>query len=145
MALRRRASHAPAPAERARRSRLSVVASPRMASMCACACPAQALLLQPDSHVIFSNRSAAYLKKGDLAEALADAEACVRVNPTWVKGYSRLAAALVALDRYDDCVSACRTGACLHVRRGAVPRIGGPGPAAGWRGGQGCMGSGLHG
>ena len=70
----------------------------------------QALEAQPNSHVIFSNRSAAYLKKGDLAEALADAEACVRVAPTWVKGYSRLASALVAMDRYTDCIDTCKKG-----------------------------------
>ena len=70
----------------------------------------QALELQPGSHVICSNRSAAYLKKGDLAEALVDAEACVRLAPTWGKGYSRLGAALLALDRYDDCVAMCQKG-----------------------------------
>lgn len=80
----------------------------------------KALLLQPDSHIIFSNRSAAYLKKGDLADALADAEACVRLQPAWVKGYSRLASALVAMDRYSDCVEACRKGLALEPTNEAL-------------------------
>jgi hypothetical protein len=32
---------------------------------------------------LFSNRSAAYIKKGDGENALADAEKCVQMSPSW--------------------------------------------------------------
>lgn len=58
----------------------------------------------------FSNRSAASLKLADATAALADAEQCVELNPKWAKGYSRQAAALQALKRWDEAASACETG-----------------------------------
>ena len=41
------------------------------------------------NHVYFSNRSAAYLKKGDGNNALEDAESTIALNPDFSKGYSR--------------------------------------------------------
>ena len=40
-------------------------------------------------HFYFSNRSAAYLGKGDFAAALKDAEKCVKLAPRWAKGFLR--------------------------------------------------------
>lgn len=70
----------------------------------------EAINLDPNDHVFFSNRSAAYLSKGDAANALSDAERCVKLNPTWPKGYSRKGAALHALRKYDDAVAAYEQG-----------------------------------
>jgi stress-induced-phosphoprotein 1 len=62
------------------------------------------------NHVYFSNRSAAYLKKGDAHNALEDANACIGLNPDFTKGYSRKGAALHALKRYNDSISAYEEG-----------------------------------
>lgn len=70
----------------------------------------EAINLNPNDHVFFSNRSAAYLSKGDAANALSDAERCITLNGTWPKGYSRKGAALHALRRYDDAISSYEQG-----------------------------------
>lgn len=67
-----------------------------------------AIKLDESNHVLYSNRSAAYLKAGRLQESLNDGEKTVQLNPTWSKGYSRKGAALFALQKYDeafDCYS----------------------------------------
>jgi stress-induced-phosphoprotein 1 len=61
-------------------------------------------------HVYFSNRSAAYLSKGDAAAALEDAEQCIQANPTWPKGFSRKGAALHAMKQYDEAQAAYEAG-----------------------------------
>uniref|UniRef100_A0A7S2SWU3 Uncharacterized protein n=1 Tax=Rhizochromulina marina TaxID=1034831 RepID=A0A7S2SWU3_9STRA len=43
---------------------------------------------------LYSNRSAAFLKTGDLGRALGDAEACVAMRPEWARGHARRGAAL---------------------------------------------------
>lgn len=70
----------------------------------------KAINLDGANHVYFSNRSAAYLKKGDAANALEDANACVGLNPDFAKGYSRKGAALHALKRYNDSIAAYQEG-----------------------------------
>ena len=62
------------------------------------------------NHVYFSNRSAAYLKKGDANNALEDANSCIALNPQFAKGYSRKGAALHSLKRYNDSISAYNEG-----------------------------------
>ncbi|KAK7696579.1 hypothetical protein QCA50_001237 [Cerrena zonata] len=46
----------------------------------------KAIDLDPQNHVLWSNRSAAKAAKKQYAEALEDAEKCVSLNPTWSKG-----------------------------------------------------------
>eukprot|EP01033_Poteriospumella_lacustris_P011191 gene11190-7962_t len=70
----------------------------------------EAINLNPNDHVFFSNRSAAYLSKGDAANALSDAERCIALNGTWPKGFSRKGAALHALRRYDDAIASYEQG-----------------------------------
>jgi len=62
------------------------------------------------NHVYFSNRSAAYLKKGEGNNALEDANSCIALNPQFTKGYSRKGAALHALKRYNDSIAAYNEG-----------------------------------
>jgi len=62
------------------------------------------------NHVYYSNRSAAYLKKGDAHNALEDANACIGLNPAFTKGYSRKGAALHSLKRYNDSIAAYQDG-----------------------------------
>ena len=62
----------------------------------------RAIELDPDNAVYYSNRSAAFLAKGDArGKALRDAEKCIELRPEWWKGYSRKGAAEHALQRFD--------------------------------------------
>lgn len=59
-----------------------------------------ALSLDPNNHILLSNRSAAYLSSNQKSKALHDAQTCVEHSPPeYFKGYSRLAAALFSLGR----------------------------------------------
>lgn len=62
------------------------------------------------NHVYYSNRSAAYLKKGDGNNALEDAMSTIAINPDFSKGYSRKGAALHSLKRYNDAIAAYEEG-----------------------------------
>lgn len=75
-------------------------------------CYTKAINLDKSNHVLYSNRSAAFLKAGRLQEALADAEETIRVNPSWPKGYSRKGAVLFALDKLEDAFNCYNKGAC---------------------------------
>jgi stress-induced-phosphoprotein 1 len=70
----------------------------------------QAIALSPSDQVFYSNRSAAYLSKGDAANALVDAEKCVELKPDWPKGYSRKGAALHSLKNYESAIEAYEAG-----------------------------------
>ena len=48
------------------------------------------------NHLLFSNRSLCHLKNKNLVGALADADTCIELEPTWPKGFLRRAAALEA-------------------------------------------------
>jgi len=69
-----------------------------------------AINMDGTNHVYYSNRSAAYLSKGDAQNALDDAEACIGLNPSFAKGYSRKGAALHALKRYNDSILVYQLG-----------------------------------
>lgn len=61
-----------------------------------------ALELDPQNHLLLSNRSAANLKASNKSKALADAKACIAANPSFAKGFSRLGAAQQSLGRWKD-------------------------------------------
>jgi tetratricopeptide (TPR) repeat protein len=74
----------------------------------------KAIESEPDNHVYFSNRSAAYLKDGDANNALEDACVCIELNPDFVKGYARKGAALaykkdyeMAIEEYSKGIEKC--------------------------------------
>lgn len=54
----------------------------------------QAIALQPENHILYSNRSAAYASQKDWDNALADAEKTTQIKPDWAKGWGRKGAAL---------------------------------------------------
>jgi stress-induced-phosphoprotein 1 len=57
----------------------------------------QAIELDPQNHVLYSNRSACYASLKEFNKALEDANVCVRLSPQWSKGYGRKGAALHGL------------------------------------------------
>ena len=73
----------------------------------------EAINLDPKDHVFFSNRSAAYLSKGDASSALSDGQRCIELKSDWAKGYTRKGAALHSLRRYDDAIEAYQAGLAI--------------------------------
>lgn len=75
----------------------------------------EAIALDEQNHVLYSNRSAAYAKLLKYEEALKDAEKTVEVNPTWPKGYSRKGAALTGLEKFEEALAAYDEGKRLLI------------------------------
>ncbi|WFD20440.1 Hsp90 cochaperone [Malassezia caprae] len=61
-------------------------------------------------HVLYSNRSASYAGLKNWDAALEDAEATIRLNPSFAKGYGRKGSALHGARRYDEAVAAYNAG-----------------------------------
>lgn len=62
----------------------------------------EAVKLDPNSALYWSNLSNANLQLGNFEKALNDAEHVIRLRPTWHKGYQRKGEALHKLQRYKD-------------------------------------------
>ena len=67
-----------------------------------------------DNHILYSNRSAAYLSNGKPQEALDDASKCIELEPTWAKGYGRKGAALHMLKQYEESIQSFEEGLNLE-------------------------------
>jgi len=74
----------------------------------------QAIEIDPDNHVLYSNRSAAYMKTDSKSKALKDAERCVELAPEWTKGYNRLGVAQQSLKRFDAAMDSFKKGLQLE-------------------------------
>ena len=56
----------------------------------------------PNNHLLYSNRSAAYQKKLQWSQAIKDAESCLKICATFAKGYVHLGRSQCQLKRWDD-------------------------------------------
>lgn len=70
----------------------------------------QAIAIDPQNHVLWSNRSAAKAGKKDWTGALTDAEECVKLNPSWSKGYARKGAALHGARKFEEAIATYEEG-----------------------------------
>ncbi|PNP58741.1 hypothetical protein THARTR1_01757 [Trichoderma harzianum] len=70
----------------------------------------QAIALQPENHILYSNRSAAYASKKDWDNALKDAEKTTEIKPDWPKGWGRKGAALHGMNDLFGAVDAYEAG-----------------------------------
>jgi tetratricopeptide (TPR) repeat protein len=70
--------------------------------------------IQPTHAKALSNRAAVYLKLGDNRRALTDADACVKSDPSFAKGWGRKAAALAGLKHYADAITAYERALALE-------------------------------
>lgn len=72
-----------------------------------------AIKLDPSNHVFFSNRAASYGGKADWKASADDAKECIRLDPSFIKGYYRLAAAQMELKDFDAALATIRQGLAL--------------------------------
>ncbi len=68
----------------------------------------EACLRNPDDARVYSNRAACYLKLMEFERAVKDCDECVRLDPTFAKGYLRKGNALLAMQRNDEAGTAFR-------------------------------------
>ncbi|CAG7952678.1 unnamed protein product [Penicillium nalgiovense] len=69
----------------------------------------QAIAIEPENHILYSNRSAVYSAQNEYQKALEDAEKSTQIKPDWSKGHARKGAAyrglgdlLAAHDAYEE-------------------------------------------
>lgn len=60
--------------------------------------------------MLYSNRSACYCGLNQWSKAAADAKECIRLDPTFVKGYYRLVTAQIELQDYNAAAATIRQG-----------------------------------
>lgn len=73
-------------------------------------CYTKAIQLDDKNHVFFSNRSASYAGKQKWAEAVEDAKTCIKLEPSFIKGYYRLATAQIEQDELDAATATIKQG-----------------------------------
>ncbi|CAG9463981.1 unnamed protein product [Pedinophyceae sp. YPF-701] len=63
-----------------------------------------------EAHKLFSNRAACYTKLGAWSEGLKDADKCIELAPSFIKGYIRKANLLFLMKDYDEALETYRAG-----------------------------------
>ena len=81
-------------------------------------CYSDAIKLDPENHVLFSNRANAQTRLELYDLALADADECVRLNDSWPKGHGRRGGALAGLKRHQEAADAYSKAASLDITGG---------------------------
>lgn len=66
----------------------------------------EAIDMDPSNHVLYSNRSGSYCAAGKYAQAAADARKVIEIKPDWVRGHTRLGAALEGQGDFEGAAAA---------------------------------------
>eukprot|EP00752_Nemacystus_decipiens_P005859 g5293.t1 len=82
----------------------------------------EAIELDPSSYIYRSNRSACYALQGKHEKAKEEAEACIRINPDFIKGYYRLATALTDMGEIDAALDTVKAGLTRDPKNGDLLR-----------------------
>ncbi|CAL4926673.1 unnamed protein product [Urochloa decumbens] len=77
---------------------------------CALKFYSEAINLDPEDAVLYSNRSFCHVKLGEALEAFRDANTCIKLRPEWTKGYYRKGSALMSLKEYKQACDAFMAG-----------------------------------
>lgn len=83
----------------------------------------QCIELDPKNHIMFSNRSAAYLALKDYDKSLQDAEETVNIKSDWAKGYLRKGQALFYLNRLEEAGSVTSKGLELEPNNAQLKKL----------------------
>ncbi|CEG39483.1 small glutamine rich tetratricopeptide repeat-containing partial [Plasmopara halstedii] len=86
-------------------------------------CYSEAIRLNSNNYVYYSNRSAAYGAMGNWELAEKDAQECVKRNPTFAKGYHRLANAQQQLGRKKEAIETLKIALTAASNPDKVPGI----------------------
>ncbi|RCV20521.1 hypothetical protein SETIT_4G062500v2 [Setaria italica] len=70
----------------------------------------QAMKMNPNDPRIFSNRAQCYINLGALPQGLEDAEKCIELDPTFLKGYVRKAKVQFLLEDYENAMATYQEG-----------------------------------
>ncbi|MED6106862.1 DNA binding protein [Stylosanthes scabra] len=70
----------------------------------------ESLRRNPNDPRTYSNRAACYTKLGAMPEGLKDAEKCIELDPTFVKGYTRKGAVQFFMKEYDKALETYKEG-----------------------------------
>ncbi|GMI44048.1 hypothetical protein TrCOL_g2860 [Triparma columacea] len=79
-----------------------------------------AIDIDDENHILYSNRCACLLKLSEKSKALRDGEKCVSLAPSWAKGYGRLGSAQHSLTRYAAAADTYRKGLKLDPENTAL-------------------------
>lgn len=82
-----------------------------------------AIRLNPENAVFYSNRSVCYASKKDWRAALEDALICVSKDSAFQKGYMRLATAQIELQMFDDAEAALEKAASLQSENDQISKL----------------------
>lgn len=66
----------------------------------------EAISIDPENAILYSNRSACYAALGNWKYALSEGRECIRLDKTFVKGYYRVAIAYISLRNWKDALTA---------------------------------------
>jgi stress-induced-phosphoprotein 1 len=73
-------------------------------------CYTKAIAADKTNHLYFSNRSASYASKKEWELAITDAKECIKLDPTFIKGYYRLATAQIEAKHLDAAATTIKQG-----------------------------------
>ncbi|KAI8783209.1 tetratricopeptide repeat protein 28, partial [Biomphalaria glabrata] len=80
----------------------------------------EAIELDPENHILYTNRSAAHLKNGQIEKSLEDARKARTICPKWGKAYLREGVALQELSRHGDALAAFASGLAQEPGNGQL-------------------------